>query len=201
MATSGTAGDVGSLAGWAHGARELRWGLKRSFLDYVSGMPDFSHSLGAGAAAVPHEQSFAFPAAQAGAGKFGTEPGSEADSEAGAAGATAVRFAGELRLVAHFGALRVEFADPWVEMADDGAHLTVRDLDETGPQRGRFRLVDLTPIDVVAEGQWLIWRYQAALAAPAVVIFGGVYPVGEPFDPLAVICRRAAPASGEGLND
>lgn len=165
---------------WARGARELRWGLKRSFLDYLSGTGDLALSMDGGVRALPQEQAFSFPVA-----------GPVAGARDGAA-VEAVRFAGSLVLTAHFGALRVLVADPWLEPAPDGARLTVARPEEWAPGPARFCLADLRPLDVLEEGGWVATRFDAALAPDGVAMFGGVYPPGEPFDHVVVMARPGA---------
>lgn len=155
---------------WAHGAHELRWGVKRSFLDYLSGMSDFALAMDGEVRALPQEQAFSFPAVGPVAGTL--------------------RFAGSLVLTAHFGALRVLVADPWLEPSPDGVRLTVVRPEEWAPGPARFCLADLRPLDVLEEGGWVATRFDASLAPDGVAMFGGVYPPGEPFDPVVVVARR-----------
>jgi len=168
--------------------RELRWGVKRSFLDYLSGMSDFGLTMEGGVQALPEEQAFSFPVA--------------CPSSSGA-GAGAVSFAGSLVFTAHFGALRVLIADPWLEPAPDGAGLTVVRPEEWGPGPGRFLLADLRPVDVLEEDGWVATRFDASLASDGAAMFGGVYPAGEPFDQAVVVAhpRAGQGDSGERVND
>lgn len=172
MATGSGPGD-GVLWEWTRGVRELRWGLKRSFLDYLSGMADFDLSMGQGARALPQEQAFSFPVAEAG----------------GDAQGRVLRFAGELGFTAHLGALRVIIAEPWLERGPGGVRLTVARPEEWGPGPARLALADLRPAGVVRQGEWVVARFGAALAADGVAMFAGVYVPGESFEPVVVVAR------------
>lgn len=160
------------------GARELRWGVKRSFLDYLSGMADFELRMGEGARVLPRERAFSFPVAGTG------------DGEA----VGAVRFAGVLSFTAHLGALRVLIAEPWLEPAPGGARLTVSRPEEWGAGPARFVLADLQRAEELDEDGWAATRFDAVLAPDGVALFAGVYPPGEPFEPVVLIARPHAVA-------
>ncbi|ALJ18879.1 HtaA domain-containing protein [Microbacterium sp. No. 7] len=86
-------------------AAPLRWGVKRSLVRYVAGVPDGLLRAFDGAVA-DDEQVFVFAA-----------DGSGADGVR--------RFRGSLEFTAHEGMLRIELSDPWVESDVEGALLTV----------------------------------------------------------------------------
>ena len=166
---------------YVQGAPVLRWGIKRSFISYLSRLPDGSVSADAGASIVSGSY-------------FQFEPdggGSAADAEARAAGAPADlapagvrKFRGQVRLSGHHGMMSLFVADPWLEFSADGAVLSVEDPQRVPGSGGRLELLRLTApgaLDVAGTG-WT--ELPAQLAPGAVELFNGQYAAGEEMDPV-----------------
>lgn len=144
-------------------ARGMLWGIKSSFVTYVSRMPDSAMSVTDGAVDTP--LGFIFPIADA----SGFDP---------AVGQGTLAFAGDVRMRGHAGMLAVRVADPIVSVGADGARLTVTDV--TGKplhiaNLGAPRRAPGGGIEIPAQ-----------LAADAVPYFNDVYPEGTELDPVVL---------------
>lgn len=152
----------------------LTWGLKRSFVRYVSFLPDGGHSVADGASLV-HGNFFHFEPAV----------GSSYDPVTGTG---TLRFRGDVRLTGHHGMLFVMIADPWVELRDGVAVLSVVDHREWPDRSHRL---DLATLDVPAPAQagdpWVWPETRAALSADSQWLFNDQYAPGEELDPLFMV--------------
>ncbi|UGQ11087.1 HtaA domain-containing protein [Yinghuangia sp. ASG 101] len=154
--------DEDARQGLVHG---LRWGLKKSFLDYIRGMPDGRGSVGDGAVPVGTGDLFyAHDAERSGAGVWA--------------------FRGDVRFSGHFGLLFVRVANPWLEVDDSSVVVSIED-----PQAR----TDAPRVPLVAgtlrrlgdrEGTEVWGSDDVALTAAGVELFNDVYAEGEPFEPL-----------------
>lgn len=143
----------------------LYWGVRESFIAYVSGNPD-GQVYGDGGVETDGEGTFRFPLASA------THEG----------GSWRIAFEGVVRFIAHGGMLDVMLAEPVLELDGASGALIV-----THGEQER-RILDVEPAaPVEIEGGWLVFPPLAAtLTADGSTLFGGVYPAGEAFDPLQV---------------
>ncbi|WP_040167506.1 HtaA domain-containing protein [Microbacterium gorillae] len=144
------------------GAPGLYWALKSRFVDYVSRMPDGTiDASGVTAGAV---RAFHFA------------------PDEGTAHPDVRRFRGHVQFVGHAGFLRVRLEDPALRRtSDDGALLTVRDA--IGGAR-----IDLVQLRLVPGPDDALTRgVDVRLLSTAVDLFGGSYPVDEPFDDLVIL--------------
>jgi hypothetical protein len=145
----------------------LRWGLKKSFLDYVFRMPDGQGSVTDGAVPVGERDVFY-----------------EHDVANSSDGVWAFR--GDVRFSGHFGMLFVRVANPRLEIDGEKAVLSIEDphAREDAP---RVPLVTATLQQVGGDGDTVIWgSNDVALTAEGVPLFNDVYSPGEPFEPLVV---------------
>ena len=165
----------------------LRWGIKRSFISYLSRLPDGSVSAGAGASIVSGSY-------------FQFEPDGGAPADAGApadsAPAGVRRFRGQVRLSGHHGMMSLFVADPWLEFGAAGAVLSVADPQQAPGGGARLELLRLDlPAGTGSSGTGLEpaapgvagtgWKELRAQLAPAAVeLFNGQYAAGEEMDPV-----------------
>jgi hypothetical protein len=147
----------------------LTWGIKRSFMDYIAGLPDGAVSAAGGATLT-------------GSGEFCFAPnGSEYD----AAGGTGVlRFRGDVRVAGHHGMMFVRLLDPWVEFSGGHGLLSI----STGG--GGNDRTDVGTLHTAAprnmEG-FLVWeRVEVAVSRAGSELFDGQYADGQPLDPLVI---------------
>ena len=146
----------------------LRWAVKRSFLHYLSRMPDGRISATDGAVPVGDEIVW--------------EPAPAEMSSPARCPRGVVAFAGDLRFGGHGGILFVRLADPWITLRDDAGELSV--VDTFGPTPdARLSLVTFE----VARREDT--RRFAVLSADEVrltdagsEVFNKVYPAGELFE-------------------
>ncbi|GAA1242316.1 hypothetical protein GCM10009676_29570 [Prauserella halophila] len=157
----------------------LTWGLKRSFVAYVSRLRDGGCGAKDGGSVVDGSFFHFEPAVGEGAaGASGT------GSAAHAAG-DVLRFQGDVRLVGHAGLLFVMLKDPWVEFTPDGAVLTVVDVEHWPDTSVRMPLATLEPADPVADQGLRVWSgVPARLTEQGVELFDEQYAAGLPLDPV-----------------
>ncbi|GGJ67490.1 HtaA domain-containing protein [Streptomyces brasiliensis] len=149
----------------------LLWGLKASFLQYLSRLPDAKHSVDRGAV-LGSEGRLLFP----------TDSLADYDAEIGTG---TLRFAGDVRFPGHFGALFLMLVDPWVTITEGGATLSIADPATYPALDRRLTLLDLEPRPWVEHlGARLYPPMTATLRAEGVPLFNDVYQAGEPFDPV-----------------
>jgi hypothetical protein len=160
----------------------LRWGIKRSFISYLSRLPDGSVSAAAGASIVSGSY-FQFE-------PDGGASGAADESPAVSAGEVPVgvrKFRGQVRLSGHHGMMSLFVADPWVEFGAEGAVLSVADP-QAAPGTGRrlellrLRLPGAAGAAGTDGNDWT--ELPAQLAPAAVELFNGQYPAGEEMDPV-----------------
>lgn len=150
--------------GLVHG---LRWGLKKSFVDYVRRMPDGKGSVGDGAVPV-------------GTGDLFYE------HDAGRSGARVWAFRGDVRFRGHFGMLFVRVANPWLEIDGSSVVLSIEDP-QAREDAPRVPLVTGTLQRLGDQDGTEVWGSDdVALTAEGVALFNDVYAEGEPFEPLVV---------------
>lgn len=156
----------------------LRWGIKRSFVGYVSRLPDGSVSAGEGASIVSGSYFQFEPDGGASAAEVG--------SPTVLAAAGVRKFRGQVRISGHHGMMSLFVADPWLEFGTDAAVLTVADPRQAPGSEARLELLRLTVPSIaaadVAETAWTELPAQLALAA--VELFNGQYAAGEEMDPV-----------------
>ena len=164
----------------------LRWGIKRSFISYLSRLPDGSVSADAGASIVSGSY---FQFAPDGGGPVGeagsADPGTAEDPTPAGVGTAGIRrFRGQVRLSGHHGMMSLFVADPWLEFDAEGAVLSVADPGQVPGSGARLELLQLAvPVgpDVAGTG----WTELPAQLAPAAVdLFNGQYAAGEEMDPV-----------------
>lgn len=166
----GTDGTDETPTGLVHG---LRWGIKRSFVDYVRRMPDGRGSVGEGAVPVGTGDLFyEYDAAASG-------PGGD--------GATVWAFRGDVRFTGHMGMLFVRVAHPRLELRDGGS--VVVTIEDPQAQAGapRVPLVTGTLQHLGTREGTQVWGSDdVVLTAEGVPLFNEVYAEGEPFEQLVV---------------
>lgn len=146
----------------------LRWGIKSSFLGYVSRMPDGRAYLGNGAT-VNELNEMLFPLTSAEDGTFS--------------------FGGTVTFSGHFGMLFVQVAEPRIVVRDGEAEMTVADPESK--EGGRLRLVTFALTGPETEGDLEHWTAaDVRLTQEGVPVFGDVYQAGEQFAPLTIIVPR-----------
>jgi hypothetical protein len=145
----------------------LRWGLKKSFLDYVFRMPDGQGSVGEGAVPVGDGDLFF-------------------EHDAGNSTGEVWAFRGDVRFSGHFGMLFVRVAHPRLELDGTRAILSIEDP-ESRADAPRIPLVTATLQQVSGDEKTAVWGSDdVALTAEGVALFNDVYSAGEPFEPLII---------------
>jgi hypothetical protein len=161
----------------------LTWGLKRSFIRYISTLPDGTHTETAGATLEPPSLFRFLPT------------GSDLDPTTRLG---TMRFRGEVRLGGHHGMLGVLIADPWVEMTAGGAVLSIVDARHWPDRARRVALAALVPERPAETPDGLVWGPVAAhLTAEGADVFGGQYAAGEEMDPVVAYLPARTPLSAE----
>ena len=148
----------------------LAWPIRRSFLQYVAGLPDGRAVLGRGATATERD-GVLFPLA-----------GLDAFLELGEE--VTVKFAGEVAFTGHFGLLDVRLVDP-VLLVRNGTGVLFNG-GATGAGAVSEQSLVVSPIRHVGEATGMRrWVASAPLlTAYGSGLFGGAYPPGAPFDPF-----------------
>ena len=182
------------LEQYTHGAPVLRWGIKRSFISYLSRIPDGSVSADAGASIVSGSYFQFAPDGGGLVGKAGSpaEPGTAEDPTPAGVGTAGIRrFRGQVRLSGHHGMMSLFVADPWLEFDAEGAVLSVAEPGHVPGSGARLELLRLAVPKVagtevagteVADTGWT--ELPAQLAPAAVDLFNGQYAAGEEMDPV-----------------
>ncbi|GAA1201226.1 HtaA domain-containing protein [Prauserella alba] len=177
----------------------LTWGLKRSFVAYVSRLRDGGCGAKDGGSVVdgsffhfePVEAVAAVgdPAQGTAVRPVAAQPDGPvpqpADSAVPSTGDDVLRFRGDVRLVGHAGLLFVMLKDPWVEFTSGGAVLTVVDVEHWPDTSMRMPLATLEPTEPVTGQGLRVWSdVPARLTEQGVELFNEQYPAGQPFDPV-----------------
>ncbi|HWC83787.1 MAG TPA: HtaA domain-containing protein [Pseudonocardiaceae bacterium] len=154
----------------------LRWGVKRSFVEYIRRMPDGKGAAGSGAVSVGDDEICFAPEVS------GRRPDANGGEERFWA------FRGDVRFSGHFGMLFVRLADPMLHMQGNGeAELTVDDPEKEG-EENRLPLVTLRLARQESPVEVEIWQgSEVRLSEPGTGLFNNVYPPGEPFEPLTLV--------------
>lgn len=156
----------------------LVWGLKRSFISYVSRLPDFAHAETDGASLVRSSR-FHFDGAE----------GSTYDA---ATGHGVLTFRGDVRLAGHGRLLYVMIADPWVEFGPERAVLSVVDIEHWPDRTKRMPLATLQTVGAPrTTATTRVWdEVRTFLAPEGQWVFNDQYPVGTELDPLTITVPR-----------
>jgi hypothetical protein len=165
------------------GPGALRWGIKRSFVSYLSRLPDCRVSAEDGASIVSGSYF-----------QFVRDTAAEADAAGAPEVADVLKFRGVARLSGHHGMLSVVVADPWVEFTSGGAVLSVVEPRAEPGSAARLELLRLAvpagvgssePGSAAPEQSGTDWmELPAGLAPAAVELFNAQYAAGEEMDPL-----------------
>ncbi|HET6241751.1 MAG TPA: HtaA domain-containing protein [Arthrobacter sp.] len=146
----------------------LTWGIKRSFIDYITGLPDGAVSAADGAVMVEP-------------GRFCFAP--EDSDYSLARGAGVLRFRGDVRLAGHHGMMFVRLLDPWIELAGGRGILSI----STGDGQERADVGTLRSAAPRETDGYLVWEHVDVLITPAgSELFDGQYAAGQPMDPLFI---------------
>ncbi|WP_164737384.1 HtaA domain-containing protein [Georgenia sp. SYP-B2076] len=166
--TAGPAGDD-SLPGPG-----LTWGLKRSFIRYISRLPDGGHRETDGAS-LTHGSFFTFEPAD----------GSTYDPSTGTG---VLKFRGDVRLTGHHNMLFVMIADPWIALDGGAGVLSVIDSRHWPDRDRRIPLATLTLGAPAVSGAGYVWgETPAYLSEEGQAVFNEQYAAGEELDPVFVV--------------
>lgn len=141
--------------------RDLRWGIKDSFLGYLESLPDCRIATNEGAVREGSGGAFRFPYVRR------TELND---------GGYRLEFNGDVRIQAHGGMLLVIFMAPWLTIRPEGAELSVVDLMHWPDTSQR----EVLGISAETEGP----DFPLRLAESALETFNNVYPPGEALAPV-----------------
>ena len=173
----------------------LWWGLKRSFLSYLAGMPETKLSVSGGAAVSSEGLLFWPPVEGSGANApSGPETAASPLMHPG----FAEYFRGEIRFRAHRGMLYVRLGEPIV--CRDGVRGTMSFLaTQADGTQARVALAEfdahpLTPSFEPPDPIQMWAGTGVRLMASGVSIFNGVYPVGESMEDFVCTATQLNPA-------
>jgi len=142
----------------------LYWGVRASFVDYVAGSAD-GDIYGDDGVETDGSGTFRFPVR---------------DAQRTASGWT-IDFDGELRFLAHFGALNVGIVRPRVVL-DEESDLSVEQANGV-----RIRIARVQSREPQRLDEWLVWPpLDAVLTAEGSAIFGDVYGENAALDRLRI---------------
>lgn len=154
----------------------LTWGIKRSFVRYLSFLPDASMSIENGAEAT--------------SGSFFTfaPNGAELDPQTGQG---TLRFKGEVRMSGHGGMMRLQLLNPWITLRPEGATLSIATPGTTDAEPGAtangLALVTFKLPQLEDSGAGLLWQdVPTFLTADGAALFNDQYPVGQDMDPIFI---------------
>ncbi|MCG2620785.1 HtaA domain-containing protein [Arthrobacter sp. I2-34] len=154
----------------------LTWGVKRSFVRYLTSLPDGAVAAVEGASVLE-------------SGFFNFPP--DGGSFDPAAGTGILRFRGDVRLEGHFGMMFVQIANPWIELGSGGGFLTVA-LGEPGEAAERIPLISFAAAVPQTIGGSLVWQgLETRLTREGSDVFNQQYGTGQEMDPLSI--RLPAP--------
>ncbi|WP_211883077.1 HtaA domain-containing protein [Pseudarthrobacter albicanus] len=148
----------------------LTWGIKRSFIAYITGLPDGTVSATDGATVV-ESSLFCFAP-------------EESDYDV-ALGTGVLRFRGDVRLGGHHGMLFVRLLDPWIAFTGGRGVLSI----STGGNGGQDRtavgfLHAAAPREVAGS---LLWEDVEVVISPeGAELFDGQYAARQSMDPLFI---------------
>jgi hypothetical protein len=149
----------------------LSWGIKRSFIDYINGLPDASVSAVDGAT-VDEAGHFRFAA-----------DSSDYDTVRGTG---ILRFRGDVRLSGHHGMMFVRLLDPWIAFTGGRGILSISTGDGIGQDRTAVASLRSGAPHQAAEGS-LVWTdVEVAITDEGSELFDGQYAAGQPMDPLFI---------------
>jgi hypothetical protein len=149
------------------------WGLKTSFLHYLTRQPGFRIQTGYGAGRLDTGEFF-----------FSFVESSSFDRETLSG---RLEFEGLAQLRAHGGMLDVQLINPWLTMAGGTGMLSVIDRTQPAHLDARRDLVQVQLPTPTTDGETLMWSgAPTRLVDAAVGVFDDVYPAGEPFDDISV---------------
>lgn len=152
--------------------KALRWGIKRSFRDYVLALNDGLESL---SSQVTRDErgNFSFEADPNGTSKAtNDEP---------------LKFQGSVVLSGYRGMLLVRVRDPWIEVTNSGMQLTVMHPAYPEKTPERLALAELVEIGTREINGSYFSTLGARLLAPGVRTFDDVYKVGTELDDVTVV--------------
>ncbi|NKX56559.1 HtaA domain-containing protein [Arthrobacter mobilis] len=150
--------------------RELLWGVKRSFRDYVLALADGAEQLLPGAGRI-----------EGGAFAFDTDTGSEWDA---AAQRGTLRFHGSVLFSGYRDMLYVRVRDPWITIDAGGAVLSIMHPAFLERTAERLVLAELADIRLDPNRNW---RAVPRLLASGIHTFDEVYPPGTELDPVTLV--------------
>lgn len=149
----------------------LSWGIKRSFIDYINGLPDASVSLVGGATVDD-------------AGLFHFAP-DNSDYDA-VRGTGILRFRGDVRLSGHHGMMFVRLLDPWIAFTGGRGILSISTGDDAGQDRAAVAVLRAGAPAQAPDGS-LVWSdVEVAITDEGSELFDGQYAAGQPMDPLFI---------------
>lgn len=148
----------------------LVWGVKRSFLRYLSNLPGTQVSI-AGGAASTQDTRFVFPATDR--------------TEGVRTMAETMKFEGEVHFTSHGGMLDVLLADPWLEIDRSTARLSFATNRTVGHGALRIVIGELLEQPTTSGDSTRLW--ETTLAESGVAVFGDTYLAGELLDPVFVV--------------
>ncbi|MFD1212007.1 HtaA domain-containing protein [Arthrobacter sp. GCM10027362] len=150
----------------------LTWGVKRSFISYLTRLPDGAVSAADGANVVASSL-------------FNFAPDS---SDYGPSSSTGtLRFSGDVRMAGHQGMMFVRLLDPWIEFRVDEAELSVSTTNDDGSGLQRIVLGTMRPIAPQSAPGALVWQgVDVALTEAGSEVFNQQYPAGQELDPLFI---------------
>lgn len=159
----------------------LSWGIKRSFIDYINGLPDASVSAVDGATVDE-------------AGLFRFAPDSS-DYDA-ARGTGILRFRGDVRLSGHHGMMFVRLLDPWIAFTGGRGILSISTGDAVAQDRTAVASLRAGRPSQAADGS-LAWAdVEVAITDEGSELFDGQYAAGQPMDPLFIRVAGQGQAPG-----
>lgn len=150
----------------------LTWGIKRSFINYISRLPDGAVTAQEGAGII-EGSFFRF---EPDGGSF--DPSTDSD---------VLKFRGQVRLSGHYGMLSLFIADPWIEFTDGSAVLSIVDVGGWPDRSKRIPLLALPSTRPVSDGSALVLPETRALLSPeGAGIFNDQYQAGTEMDPVSM---------------
>lgn len=152
-------------------ATEMQWGIKQSFSEYFTRLPDHLITTTEGA---DHLASglLTFPVASTHAIDRDT--------------AATLSFTGRAHLSAHFGAISILIADPQLSASGESTWDFSAVVDEDDDRTHRMNIGAARIGDIAEHDDGITVRFDIELAAEGQFIFMGRYPEGESMDPISM---------------